>query len=348
MEINKTMKITALLDKKVFDLKEGYPNGLADGKMGLSIYYYYIGRIFNNSDYKQKAELLIDEVFEKIKITKKGLDIKNGLGGIGLSVEYLIDNKYVAGNSNDILADVDNELFKMICNLDNLKDDDLIPHLQLIYYFTVRLKKQNKNSENEHIFKEVIINVINYISDKIFRNFTDEPVSFNIENPSIQSLFVLSQCYELHKDKIYKILKEISLYTLSKMPILHANRLYLLYAMDNLNKKIELKEWNEHIKLLLRSSNIEHIIESELFDEIYFSNGLPAIYFLLSNLERYFTSDQILKYNKLIINKIESHPAWNKLLNDEDYLKQYSGLFSGYTGTSLLLHKHYKDENRLN
>ena len=347
MELNKTMKTTALLDKKVFDLKEGYPIGLADGKMGLCIYYYYIGRIFNNTDYKQNAELLIDEVFEQIKMTK-GLDIKNGLSGIGMGIDHLIDNEYVEGDSNDILTDVDNELFKQICNLDKLKDDDLFPHLQLIYYFTVRLKKQKKNSENEQLFKEVIINTINYISDKIYRNFTDEPVSFNIENPSIQSLFVLGQCHELHKDKIYKILKEISLYTLSKMPILHANRLYLLYTMDNLNKKIEQKGWSEHIKLLLQASDIEYIIESELSDEIYFSNGLPAIYFLLSNLGRYYTSDQIHKYNNLIINKIENHPAWNKLLNDEDYLKHYSGLFSGYTGTSLLLHKHYKNENRLN
>jgi len=347
MEINKTMEITSLLDKKVFDLKDGYPIGLADGKMGLCIYYYYIGRIFNNTDYKQKAELLIDEVFEQIKITKI-LDIKNGLGGIGLGIEYLIENKYVAGDSNDILADIDNTLFKHICNLDKLKNDDLYPHLQLIYYFTVRLKKQKKNSENEHLFKDAVINAINYISDKLFRNFTDEPVSFKIENLSILSIYVLSQCYELHKDKICKILKEVSLYTLSKIPVLHANRLYLLYAMDILNKKIEPNGWNEHIKLLLQSSDIEHIIESELYDEIYFSNGLPAIYFLLSNLGDYYTSDQIHKYNKLIIYKIENHPVWNKLLNDEDYLKQRKGLFLGYTGTSILLHKHYKDEKRLN
>ena len=347
MELNKTIKTTALLDKKVFDLKEGYTNGLAYGKMGLCIYYYYICRILDNTDYKQKAELLINEVFEQIKMTK-GLDIKSGLGGIGLGVEYLIDNKYVKGDSNDILSDVDNELFKMICNLDKLKDDDLSPHLQLIYYFTVRLKKQKKNSENEHLFKEAVINTINFISDKIFLNFTDEPVSFNIENTSIQSLFVLSQCYELHKDKICKILKEISLYTLSKIPILHANRLYLLYAMDNINKKIEQKWWNDHIKLLLQTSDIEYIVESELSDEIYFSNGLTAIYFLLSNLGDFFTEHQIGKYKNLIIKKIENSPIWNKLLYNEDYLKQKSGLFSGYEGTSIILHKHYKDENRLN
>ena len=347
MGINKITGITAILDKKIFDLKEGYPIGLADGKMGLCIYYYYIGRIFNNTDYKQKAELLIDEVFEQIKMIKI-LDIKNGLGGIGLGIEYLIENKYVAGDSNHILREIDNELFKNICNLDKLKNDDLYPHLHLIYYFTVRLKKQKKNSENEHLFKETIINTVNYISDKIFRNFTDELISFKIENLSILSLYVLSLCYELHKDKICKILKEISLYALSKIPILHANRLYLLYAMAKLNEKIKLKGWNEHIKLLLQASDIEHIIENELYDEIYFSSGLPAIYFLLSNLSKYFTSEQIHKYNKLIINKIENHPAWNMLLNDEDYLKQRKGLFSGYTGTSILLHKHYKDEKRLN
>jgi len=347
MEKNKLLEIIALLDKKIFDLKEGYPIGLADGKMGHCIYYYYIGRISDNNEYKQKAELLINDIFEKIKMIKM-LDIKNGLAGIGLGVEYLIDNKYATGNSNNILEDVDNELFKQICNLDKLKEDDLSPHLQFIYYFTARLKKQSKNSENEHLFKEAIIYGMNFISDKIFQYFIDEPVAFSMENPLIQSLFVLSQCCKLHKDKAYRTLNEISLNILSKIPILHANRLYLLYAMDNINKKIEMKGWNKHIKLLAQESDIEYIIESELADDIFFSNGLPAVYVLLSNLGEYFASDRICKYNKHIISKIEKSPVWGKLLNDEDYLKQKSGLFSGYTGTSILLHKIYNDENRLN
>ena len=346
MEKNKITAITAMLDKKNFDIKE-YPIGLADGKMGHCIYYYYISRMFNNNEYKQKAEFLIDEVFDQIKMIKM-LDIKTGLAGVGLGIEYLIENNYVAGDRNDILADVDNELFKRLCNLDKLKEDDLSPHLQLIYYFTVRLKTQKKNSENEQLLKDAIINAINFISDKIYQNFLDEPVSFSMENLLIHSLLILSKCYELYRDKVYRILKEISLNTISKMPILHSNRLFLLYAMNIIDRKIEIAGWSKHIKLLVHESDIEYIIESELTNDIFFSNGLPAIYFLISNLGEYYTSDQISKYNKQIISVIENSPVWSKLLNDEDYLKHKSGLFSGYAGTSILLHKHYKDENRLN
>ena len=346
MEKNKITEITALLDKKIFDIKE-YPIGLADGKMGHCIYYYYLCRLLDNNVYKQKAEHLVDEIFEKIKLIKN-LDIKNGFAGIGLGIEYLIDNRYVTGDSNDILTDIDNELFKKICNLDKIKEDLPSSYLQLIYYFTVRLKKQNKNSENEHFFKEAVINAINFISEKIYRNFSEEPVSFNLENPSIQSLFVLSQCVEFYKEKTNRILKDISSYTLSKIPIIHANRLNLLYAMDNINKKIKIKGWDEHIKLLVREINVEKIIENELADDIYFSNGLSAIYMLLSGLGGYFSPNQICKHKRLIINKIESSPLWDRLIEDDFYLKQNSGLFSGYKGVSLLLHKHYNDENRLN
>jgi len=344
----KLSNIIETLDKKVIEFGgDNYSIGLADGKLGHCVYYYYTGRVLYNKEYTQMAESLTGEIFEQISKTKL-IDIKNGLAGIGLGIDYLLENKYAEGNTNDILKDVDDELFKQICNPEKPSNNDISLQLQLIYYFTIRLKKQNKNSENEYLFRDAVINAINFISDKIYSLFLEEPLSFNLENTSILSLLGLSQCDELYKDKISRILKEMSSCALSKIPVLHANRLYLLYAMYRINKKIETKGWDEHIKLLARESNIEHIIENELADDIYFSNGLPAIYFLLSNLGDYFSSNQIYNYKELIINKIENSPKWEKLLNNEDYLKQKSGLFSGYKGTSILLHKHYKDENRFN
>ena len=325
------------LNTRVFDDKGNAPIGLADGRMGLCIYFFYISRVCKSEEYKQKAESLIDEILEQAANTKM-YDIKNGLAGIGLGVDYLVENKYVEGDINDILEDVDNILFKQIANLEKKENNDISLQLQLLYYFVVRLKKQSKNSENEYLFREAIIDAINFISEKIYLLFQEESLSFNMENTSIQSLFVLSHCGELYKDKITRILKEISFCTLSKVPVLHSNRLYLLYAMDKVNKKIETKGWSEHIKLLARETDIEYIIEKELADELYFSNGLSAIYFLLSGLDDYFSSDQIFKYKRQIINKIENSPIWNALLNNEDYLKRKSGLFSGYAGISLLLH----------
>ena len=342
----KLKKTIEILNTKIFDDKGDSSIGLADGRMGLCIYFYYISRMRKSKEYTQKAESLMESIFEQIMQTKV-FDIKNGLAGIGLGIDYLIENKFVEGNVNTILKEVDDELFRYLCNHDKLNNNDILLQLQLIYYFLIRLKKQNKNSENEYLFREVIINAINFLSEKIYSFFLDEPASFSIENPSILTLLVLSKCYELYKEKIGRILKDISFCTLSKIPVLHSNRLYLLYTMDKVNKKIETKGWKEHIKLLARESDIEYIIENELADDLYFSNGLSAIYYILSGLEVYFSPEQICKYKNLIINKIEGSPLWKRLIDDEVYLKLNNGLFSGYKGVSLLLHKHYKDENRL-
>ena len=344
MKLNSKIEI---LNTMLFDIKDDASIGLADGKIGQCIYFYYISRLLKNKDYNQKAELLTDEIFKQV-MKLKVYDIKTGLAGIGLGIDYLIENTFIEGDINDILGNVDDVLFKQLCNPDKLYNSDISLQLQLIYYFMVRLKKQKRNSENEYFFREAVFDAINFISEKIHPFFLDEQLSFNMENTSVLSLLTLSKCDELYKEKIGRILKDISSCVLSKMPVLHANRLYLLYAMDRVNKKMETKGWNEHIKLLVRETDIECIIENELADELLFSNGLSAIYFLLSGLEDYFSSDLICKYKNLIIYKIENSPIWSTLLDDVDYLKQKYGLFSGYTGLSLLLHKHYNDENRFN
>ena len=343
----KIRTIIELLDKKVYEYGDNYPIDLTNGIMGHCIYFYHISRISDNMEYHKRAELLMNELFKQITKVKM-FDIKCGLAGIGLGIDYLIESGYVEGDINDILGGVDDILFKKICNPEKSDSNDILLQLHLIYYFSVRLKKQNKNSENEFLFRESIINAINFISEKIYSFFLEESRSFNFDDSSILSLLVLNQCGELYKEKVYRILKDISFYVLSKIPVLHSNRLHLLYSMDRVNKKIETKGWNEHMKLLARESDIECIIENELADDIYFSNGLSAIYFLLSCLRNYFSSDQIYKYKGLIVNKIENSLLWGRLIDDEEFLKLNDGLFSGYKGVSLLLHKHYDDENRFN
>ena len=201
-----------LMDAKTFDSRKDRSIGLADGRMGQCIYFYHIGRLLNSKDYSQKAELMIDEIFNQV-VTLKMFDINAGLAGIALGLEYLVDNKYVDGNINEILRDVDDILFKQICNPE-------------------------------------------------------------------------------------------------------------------------------------RELDIEHIIEEELVDNLFFSNGLCGIYFLLSGLGDFYSKEQICRYKNLIATRIEKSSIWNRLLDNEDYLLLNNGLFSGYTGLSLLLHKRtYSNSN---
>ena len=82
------------------------PSGLALGKMGTSLYLYHLSYLENSKDYKKLAEKYLDEVFGEIA-TVKEIDIKNGLTGIGLSIDYLVKNGFVKGNINNILQEID-------------------------------------------------------------------------------------------------------------------------------------------------------------------------------------------------------------------------------------------------
>ena len=68
--------------------------GLAYDKISIYLYYYHLSHIKNNKEYTQLAEKHLDEVIEGIN-TVKSVDIKSGLAGIGLGIDYLAKNDFV-------------------------------------------------------------------------------------------------------------------------------------------------------------------------------------------------------------------------------------------------------------
>lgn len=86
--------------------------GLLDGKMGVVIVFYKLGRKYNNEVYTMYADDLLDKVFEDIHV-KTPLDFESGLVGIGWGLEYLIQNKYVEADSLDVCEVIDSQLMNL-------------------------------------------------------------------------------------------------------------------------------------------------------------------------------------------------------------------------------------------
>lgn len=332
-----------ILDKKLENI-ETPPLGLLFGKAGFGLYFYLKSKYTGSKEYEHIADKLIDDIISNIDKLKL-YDIKNGLAGVGLGIDFLIDNKFVEGDSNRILSDIDTELFKQLSFPTNSEKLDFSSQLQILYYFIIRLKKQKQGSEQEWFFKELIIRTINCLNEKVSSDIYDEPLTFNVDYLLPQYLFLLSCCMDLYREKIYQLVKELSIFLLSKLPLLHSNRLYLLWAISMINKNIGMKDLESHCLLLRRELDIKKIINEELLSRnIYFSDGFPTIYLLMNSLQDYFSQSEIEKYKMEIINKIVQSPEWDYLVEDENYFKMRSGLFNGYFGTSLLL-QYY--ENRL-
>lgn len=329
--------INALNKKLIAFLCSDNNLSLATGKMGYCLYFYILGRELNHQEYQATAEKLLDEIFDNIQ-TVSGIDVKNGLTGIGLGISYLIKNKYVKGNVNDILDDVDDIVFKQLSYPKCVDQIDLLSLIHLTYYLQVRLKEQKKGSVNEYLFKELIIETINNLYQKINHELYQESLAYDTDQPLPQLLYLLSVLYNLdfYNYRLIKIIEEISYSVLSTIPILHANRLYLLWGMDSLNKQIADKNWEKHILIL----------NNELRDKnIFFKNGVASLYCLLKSLKNYFPNDELVVYEQRIREKITSSTIWQLLLNEKDYFGKCKGLYNGYCSIPLIFNKTEYYEN---
>ncbi len=313
------------------------PLGLADGKMGICIYFYILSRYEKNKEYENIAENILDEIFENIDVVNS-IDVKNGLTGIGLGIDYLIKNNYVKGNINAILNDIDDVIFKNISYSKYIEKIDALSLIHILYYLCVRLKSQKTDSENEYLFRELVIQTVNNLYERIDLSFYEEPFVYTIDYPVSQLLFVLSEVCSLnfYNYRLEKIVEELSYKILSIIPLLHCNRLYLLWGMNYLNKEIKDERWEKHIQLISSHIDMDIIIEQELMDKnIFFKDGFVNIYLMISNLT-YLLPD-ISYYKDKILWRIKESRMWNSLLSEYKYFDGHKGLYNGYCGTALFM-----------
>lgn len=312
--------------------------GLDNGKMGFVIYFYNRGRLCKRQFYTDIAGNILDDILYNIS-ENKSLDILNGLTGIGLGFDYLLSNKFVTGNINTLLKDIDSLVFKQVVYPE--KAEKLSPALiiDIIIYLVQRHKRQNKKSEAEYLFNELLIVTVNLLHRLIDYSFFEEPTHYKFTYQVPLSLFALSKVYSLNifNNKIEKLLEEFSYKYLSTIPILTSNRLLLLWGMQSVNRVMDLKEWSKHSQLIFDSLDIEFMINYEFRDKnIFFNEGLTSIFMIINDLSGYFSSNQICAYKHMIIKKILSSDSW-RLMEDENFFRMKKGLLSGYCGTSLLV-----------
>ena len=79
--------------------------GLFQGKMGVVLFFYLYSRYTQSGYYQDFADILLDEVVEELD-TSLNISLKNGLSGIGWSLEYLVQNNFIEGDTSEILHDI--------------------------------------------------------------------------------------------------------------------------------------------------------------------------------------------------------------------------------------------------
>ena len=330
----------SFFDQKLIHLLDSSfcSNGLSSGRMGYCIYFYQIGRLLNNPTYESIAEKILSSLLSDLK-GQKTLDFSNGLSGIGLGINYLIKKKIVEGNVNQILRDIDDLIFIQLGYPQKSKELSPLHLIHLLIYLRIRLSDQKNYREQEFLFRELIIQGINTLYERINLSFFEEPATITIDYTLPLFLYFLGEIYQynFYNRRIHEIVSEISPKVLSSIPTLHSNRLYLLWGMKALYKEIPFKDWANHISLISNTLDTSRILTEELRDRnIFFKDGLTGIYWLADHVKNCLPYQKISILKKSILEKIVHSDVW-KMMNENRYFNGRTGLLDGYCGVSLLL-----------
>lgn len=163
--------------------------GLMHGKMGISIYFYHLARQTQNKIYEDYAGELIDEIYEEITInTPAGFE--NGLAGIGWGIEYLVQNNFIKADTDEVLEEFDNRIFKELIYNTPQEIGLLNGIIGLGAYFLKRV--QNPATDDEKIptltNKQCLIHLIDEL-DRKTQNITEiisEPPIFSINRETFK------------------------------------------------------------------------------------------------------------------------------------------------------------------
>ena len=112
---------TILLNSQYNHSKYNHSNGLLNGKMGICIFLYHLSRYMKNDQYKYFADNLLEDIIASLH--DKDLSFVDGLCGIAFGINYLIHNKFIDGNPEDILEDIERIIFD---NLEKQTQNDLL------------------------------------------------------------------------------------------------------------------------------------------------------------------------------------------------------------------------------
>lgn len=275
MDMNNQSTLTAVktptLLKRLQAASGDTQYGLLSGQIGSAILYYLLSKHTSDETLKEEGLALLDEISENITSIQK-LGFGDGLAGIGWGVEWLVQNELLADtNTDDVLEDVDNTLYKAVIYTREKDTSLLTGMLGSIAYF---LRRELSRNPGTHRFRRICHQeCIVILTDCLYETLTgdngllkDTPGSAAENNFIInlgQTLTLMSSIIDINRPTVKAILREsvkyagevltgaVSLEPPSRSLNEHLNALYLAVCMLIAGKK---RQDN-----LLQSQAIEYI-----------------------------------------------------------------------------------------
>ena len=90
-----------------------YDVGLMNGKMGIALFLFHLARKTETDVYGEYAGDLIDQIFKSLHLDMS-VSYADGLAGIGVGIEYLIRNKFIDAETDNVMEEIDNTIIHHI------------------------------------------------------------------------------------------------------------------------------------------------------------------------------------------------------------------------------------------
>lgn len=264
---------------------DGTNYGLLNGNTGNAIFFYHLARKTGNRHYEKIADDLLDKSFSNLSALVSP-NFEHGLAGIGWGIEYMVQNNFADGDTDIILEDVDNRIFKLL-NDESPANFELTTGLTgYLFYLINRLKNKTPPlSIAQKINRELMIMTINKIDEQANTQlpYIVKDMYFDLMWRFPAVLLALNEAFRLniYNEKIYSIIKQMIPNLEVYIPSLHINRIYLATLLMKIHSNVPDKRLEKQAQLLLFAADFE-ILKTEIDTaEINIRFGWPGFLLIL-------------------------------------------------------------------
>jgi hypothetical protein len=317
---------------------------LFHGKTGLSVFFYQLAQKTGDPGYIKIADDLLDSVFTNMTSLSPA-DFENGFAGIGFGIEYLVQNNFVEGDTDVILEEIDNKVFRVL-NEESINSFELTNGLTgYLFYLISRLKNKTEPlSMAQQINRELLILSINKIYDLVTVQFPliVKDICFDLAWKFPVMLIGLNEAYSLnvYNQKINCIIRQWLPNLEAYIPSMHINRLYLSVVLRQLFTRIPDPRLEKQIKILLYGIELDTLLSEVDSNQNNLRFGWPGSLLILDQAIKIVPSGYP-NYKYL-------HEAYEKIINGNitslknpdlaDYKTSHTkfGISEGLAGIGLL------------
>jgi hypothetical protein len=141
--------------------------GLLNGKMGIAVFLYHYARYTSQTVYSDQADDLLDELFAALNVIMQP-SLADGVAGIGLGLNYLIDNRFIETDENpdELFKGIDRRLiqdFNMLFVADTKTN---LPVFSAGFYALLRIKTGNRTTQKNQFISSLLDGIQAFYADK--------------------------------------------------------------------------------------------------------------------------------------------------------------------------------------